>query len=94
MSQRHDWRMLYPCPLLQGALASGQASAPRPVENTSMPAIHTQALCKNYGTTAALVDLDLTVQQGEVYGYLGPTEPARRPPSACCWGCTGEFGQL
>jgi ABC-2 type transport system ATP-binding protein len=42
------------------------------VENTSMPAIHTQALCKNYGTTAALVDLDLTVQQGEVYGYLGP----------------------
>ena len=36
------------------------------------PAIHTEALGKRYGDTVALQALDLTVQQGEVYGYLGP----------------------
>ena len=35
-------------------------------------AIHTTALCKRYGDTVALDRLDLTVNAGEVYGYLGP----------------------
>jgi ABC-2 type transport system ATP-binding protein len=38
----------------------------------SGPAIHTTGLCKNYGDTVALDRLDLTVGEGEVYGYLGP----------------------
>ncbi|HZL48442.1 MAG TPA: ABC transporter ATP-binding protein [Solirubrobacteraceae bacterium] len=36
------------------------------------PAIHTEGLSKRYGGTLALDRLDLTVGEGEVYGYLGP----------------------
>jgi len=35
-------------------------------------AIRTTELSKRYGETLALDRLDLTVEQGEVYGYLGP----------------------
>jgi ABC-2 type transport system ATP-binding protein len=35
-------------------------------------AIHTEGLSKHYGRTVALDALDLTVRQGEVYGYLWP----------------------
>jgi ABC-2 type transport system ATP-binding protein len=35
-------------------------------------AIRTEALSKTYGTTEALVDLNLEVEPGEVVGYLGP----------------------
>jgi polyether ionophore transport system ATP-binding protein len=35
-------------------------------------AIHTEGLCKRYGDTVALDALDLIVNEGEVYGYLGP----------------------
>jgi ABC-2 type transport system ATP-binding protein len=34
--------------------------------------IHTEALSKRYGGTLALDGLDLTVSEGEVFGYLGP----------------------
>jgi ABC-2 type transport system ATP-binding protein len=38
-----------------------------------MPAIATAGLSKTYpGGVEALVDLDLTVERGEVFGYLGP----------------------
>ncbi len=36
------------------------------------PVIQTQALSKRYGATLALDGLELTVKEGEVYGYLGP----------------------
>ena len=35
-------------------------------------AIHTDGLTKRYGDVAALADLNLDVEQGEVFGYLGP----------------------
>jgi len=35
-------------------------------------AIRTHGLTKRYGETLALDSLDLTVHEGEVYGYLGP----------------------
>ncbi len=35
-------------------------------------AIHAEGLTKHYGTVEALVDLDLDVRAGEVFGYLGP----------------------
>ena len=37
-----------------------------------MAVIRTTGLTKTYGRTRALVDLDLEVQPGEVFGYLGP----------------------
>ena len=36
------------------------------------PAIRTEGLSKRYGSTLALDRLDLGVEEGEVYGYLGP----------------------
>jgi ABC-2 type transport system ATP-binding protein len=45
----------------------------RVIEDPSVqPAIHTQRLSKRYGSTLALDELDLSIRQGEVYGYLGP----------------------
>jgi ABC-2 type transport system ATP-binding protein len=38
----------------------------------SKPILQTEKLCKTYGSQAALSDLDLTVHQGEVFGYIGP----------------------
>jgi ABC-2 type transport system ATP-binding protein len=35
-------------------------------------AVETSRLTKTYGTTQALVDLDLQVEEGQVFGYLGP----------------------
>ncbi|WP_197704548.1 ABC transporter ATP-binding protein [Jatrophihabitans sp. GAS493] len=35
-------------------------------------AIRTVALCKNYGHRPALIDMDLRVGVGEVFGFLGP----------------------
>jgi ABC-2 type transport system ATP-binding protein len=36
------------------------------------PAILTEGLTKHYGNVEALVDLDLEVKRGEVFGFLGP----------------------
>jgi ABC-2 type transport system ATP-binding protein len=47
-------------------------NAPSPSGAGGVPAIHTIALCKRYGDTIALDGLNLTVSEGEVYGYLGP----------------------
>ena len=34
--------------------------------------IQTKGLTKYYGTLGALVDLDLTIEAGEIFGYIGP----------------------
>jgi ABC-2 type transport system ATP-binding protein len=39
---------------------------------TDQIAIHTEGLTKHYGDVQALVDLDLDVRAGEVFGFLGP----------------------
>lgn len=39
---------------------------------SSQPAILTEGLTKHYGEVRALVDLDLEVRMGEVFGFLGP----------------------
>ena len=39
---------------------------------TDQIAIHTEDLTKHYGDVEALVDLDLDVRVGEVFGFLGP----------------------
>jgi polyether ionophore transport system ATP-binding protein len=47
------------------AVHDGRAQSP-------VPAIQARGLSKRYGSTLALDGLDLTVREGEVYGYLGP----------------------
>ena len=37
-----------------------------------MPSIQTRGLTKRFGDTVAVDDLDLTVPEGEVFGFLGP----------------------
>ena len=39
---------------------------------SDQPAIKTEKLTKHYGDFPALVDLDLDVVVGEVFGFLGP----------------------
>ena len=39
---------------------------------SASPAIHTEKLTKHYGDVRALIDLDLDVGMGEVFGFLGP----------------------
>ncbi|MDP6666866.1 MAG: ABC transporter ATP-binding protein [Dehalococcoidia bacterium] len=39
---------------------------------TTESSIHTEGLTKHYGDVQALVDLDLDVGRGEVFGFLGP----------------------
>jgi ABC-2 type transport system ATP-binding protein len=36
------------------------------------PVIHTEGLTKHYGDVRALVDLDLDIPAGEIFGFLGP----------------------
>ncbi len=50
----------------QAALAAGQPAG------TAVPAIETKELCKTFGTFKAIDNLSLTVQQGEIFGLLGP----------------------
>lgn len=39
---------------------------------TEASAIQTEGLTKHYGETRALVDLDLEIRTGEIFGFLGP----------------------
>jgi ABC-2 type transport system ATP-binding protein len=43
-----------------------------PATSPSVPALRLEMLGKRFGTTEAVVDLSLTVPQGEVFGFLGP----------------------
>ena len=42
--------------------------------------IETKGLTKRYGSVTAVDKLDLRVEEGEVFGLLGPTARARPPP--------------
>ena len=37
-----------------------------------MPVIHTEGLTKHHGKVRALIDLNLDIPAGEVFGFLGP----------------------
>jgi ABC-2 type transport system ATP-binding protein len=52
--------------ITQAAPATEQRS------DTGRPAIEVRDLCKNFGTFRAVDNLSLTVQQGEIFGLLGP----------------------
>jgi ABC-2 type transport system ATP-binding protein len=40
--------------------------------NNQKFAIHTEKLNKSYGSSRGIIDLDLSVNEGEVFGFLGP----------------------
>ncbi len=52
------------------------------------PAIVVSGLVKNFGTTRALNGLDLKVETGEVYGFLGPNGAGASRFSAVIHGAT------
>lgn len=37
-----------------------------------MNVIETQRLTKSYGTARGIVDVDMSVHEGEIYGFIGP----------------------
>jgi len=37
-----------------------------------MYVIETTKLTKSYGTARGIVDVDMTVLEGEIYGFIGP----------------------
>ena len=44
--------------------------------------IQVQDLIKKYGAFTAVNGINLSVERGQIHGFLGPTGPARRPASA------------
>ena len=48
--------------------------------------IECRGLTKRYRGATALAGLDLTVEAGQVFGFLGANGPARPPPCGSCWG--------
>ena len=48
--------------------------------------IETEKLTKSYGTQRGVVDLDLTVEQGEVFGFLGPNGAGKSTTIRCLLG--------
>ncbi|TMF81003.1 MAG: ATP-binding cassette domain-containing protein, partial [Chloroflexi bacterium] len=56
-----------------GCGRSRTCSLPRAHEETEVTtAIQTKGLTKDYGSGHGIFDLDLAVEEGEVFGYLGP----------------------
>jgi len=49
-----------------------EAPQPYPTETAGVPAIELRALCKAFGTLQAVDHLTLSVEQGEIFGLLGP----------------------
>jgi len=46
-----------------------------------MNVIETERLTKSYGSHRGIIEVDLVVQEGEVFGSWGRTAPARPPRS-------------
>lgn len=58
-----------------------QAIGPGPT-GSEHAVIETNGLCKLYGKKPALVDLDLSVEAGEVFGFIGRNGLVGRDPRA------------
>ena len=51
-----------------------------------MPVIEVQGLHKEYGSTVAVDDVDLSVEEGEVFGVLGPNGAGKSTTVECLLG--------
>jgi len=57
---------------------------PGTTSTAAIQAIEVRGLAKTYpGGVEAVRGVDFDVAAGDVFGLLGPTGPASRPPSAC-----------
>ena len=65
-------RVLQSYPLAQAPYPGARPPADAIIVGVDNAAIRTQGLTKLYGKTVGVVDLDLEVLQGEVFGFLGP----------------------
>lgn len=50
-----------------------------------MEAIKTENLTKYYGKSRGVLELNLSVEQGEVFGFIGPNGRENLPPFVPCW---------
>ncbi len=69
---------------------------------STTPAVFTHGLARSFGSTVAVASLDLRVEQGEMFGLVGPDGAgkstairllcgilrAQRQGKAACWGWT------
>ena len=53
-------------------------------------AVEVQQLVKRYGRVTAVDGVTLSVNSGEIVGYLGPNGAGRRRPFAACWVCSAR----
>ncbi len=51
-----------------------------------MPAIETSGLTKFYGKSRGIVDLDISIKEGELFGYLGPNGAGKTTTIRCLLG--------
>ena len=58
----------------EGVGEDASAGTPSAAAGTapSVPAIHTSHLTKRYGKARGIEDVNLTVRQGEIFGFIGP----------------------
>ena len=50
-----------------------------------MSAISTEKLTKFYGKTPGIRELDLSVKEGEFFGFIGPNGAGKSPPYEPFW---------
>jgi ABC-2 type transport system ATP-binding protein len=62
-------------------------------ENQTPLAVDAAGLRKSFGAVRAVDGVDLRVRPGEIVAFLGPTAPARRPRSTCCWARRSRRGR-
>ena len=56
---------------MEATLTTSSDSAPRIANAPPVPAVQTNGLTRTYGTMTALNALDLTVQRGDLFGFIG-----------------------
>lgn len=47
--------------------------------------VRTFGLSKRYGDSLSVSNLDMTVSEGKIYGFLGPNGGEKAPHLRCCW---------
>lgn len=52
----------------------------------AVPALEVRELTRRFGARVAVNQLDLTVEQGDIYGFLGPNGAGKTTAMRCCLG--------